>query len=426
MTFKLFFFSLLTMTLTLSCSSSQTASSGDGGSDASPRSDAPLDGTGRDGSIRDGAPVDASALVDKFCSVTATFICKSLELCDPDEYAFTSLSACEAAWEGVCLPSYAGYARYLGVAYVETLLACYEAQAALGPECALSPGVTAADVENAAKACAAADDIGTLGNGAKCFASVQCGHDLYCVVPDGGVCGGTCEPAHGMGESCGNDVLCDSTLYCDPEAQVCRLAAVGQPCGTATQSEGECGAAPGETFFCYANKCQAWQEKGQACSAEKPCDAYNFLYCSTAGVCDTATIGAGSACNGSCLGNYYCDSSNQCATPLGSGAPCTAGVEKMCDITQGLACNGTTCQLAYATSGQPCGGGTQCWKGTCVPSNDGGVHETCEAFLQPGDTCVNTGGEPQCEILYECSGGKCVLDNEPADAGIPACDRDAF
>jgi hypothetical protein len=426
MTSKLFIPFLFIPLATLACSSSETASSRDGGSDSSRGTDAPLIDAG-DGAVKDSSTVDAGPLVDELCMISAELICETYQTCEPSQFAFMSLSACEGAWEAICVPEFTATAHYFGVSYVASQLACYQAEAAIGPACAPNPGVTAAEVQAAAKACAAVDSVGplgTLGKGARCFSPIQCDKDLYCVVPDGGICGGTCEPAASVGEPCTIDLQCDSNLYCDPYAHVCRLAAVGQPCGTATQGEGICGDPPGETFFCYANKCEAWQEKGQACSASKPCDPYNFLYCSTGGTCETATIGAGSACNGSCLGNYYCDPSNQCATPLGSGATCTAGVEKMCDLTQGLVCNGTTCQLGYALPGQPCNGETLCWKSSCVESDAGSA--TCEAFLEPGASCVNTGGEPQCLLFYECSGGKCVLDSEPADAGIPACDRDAF
>jgi hypothetical protein len=413
------------------CSNSEHVTSRDAGPDANQEADAPLMDAGeapaRDGApleatvpLDAGPPVDASALVEATCTNLAKYTCESLEACDPSEYPFASLSACEAPYQAICGPNYAAYAQLIGVSFVQSVLACLQAEIVLGPGCAMSSGATAGDLKNAFEACSVVYDTGTVALGGACFISPQCREDLRCVLPTGQVCGGTCQPAASMGEACSNEVECDSSLYCDPYAHICRLAAAGQPCGSSTMQTGVCGTPPGPSLFCYANTCVAWQEQGQPCSATAPCDPSNLLFCSSAETCQPATIGTGAPCNGSCAGNYYCDPTNHCAAPLGAGGTCTTGTANMCDSTQGLACIGGTCQLDYILPGQPCGAAEQCWRGTCIQSDDGGVQQTCAPYLPPGAPCVNTGGEPQCAAPYACYNGECALPTL-ADAGLPDC-----
>lgn len=215
---------------------------------------------------------------------------------------------------------------------------------------------------------------GTLRGGAACGSHAQClgGYCSTGSVPKDLTCG-VCEPAVGLGESCGDPKPapgCGSGLWCDATKHCAKSVShtLGESCDRAAGTfcrKGQCvngvctppaglGGACAEVgcvaaYGCVNGVCTEPPGEGEACSTHF-CAAH--LYCSQSKVCVRMTQRAhGEACGGpeiECVAGQYCN-----------GGICTGSGP----VPRGGACVTTNdCKLPFACTGGTC----QPWDpGTC-------------------------------------------------------------
>ena len=152
----------------------------------------------------------------------------------------------------------------------------------------------------------------TSARGGPCGANDDCGADLGCLVDAAGK--GTCVTAVGLGQSCNvEDVVCQSTLFCDP-----------------------------------TGSCQVPGKENDPCTVPDSCALEAGLRCGTDGFCHPQPVAsAGESCASVggiepiCLGGACDLDASKCVAPLKLGSACPTTGFPFCEI--GLACVAGMC-----------------------------------------------------------------------------------
>jgi hypothetical protein len=202
--------------------------------------------------------------------------------------------------------------------------------------------------------------VGVVAAGGACFRDGECDEGFcrpgQCACDPGqgecGCCAGTCVPAVGLGEPCG-DAACTVGLRCsfEPGATTPRCAALREPgepcdgpftcvdsvvCVQSTRGEaGLCGAPPGEGEPCH-------RDGNPSCSrSDDWCDPTTL-------VC-TRRLPLGAPCvmgtiDGPC-GLFAVCNEGTCAGPPGEGEPCFTAPEALFKCGGGLICKDAICVI---------------------------------------------------------------------------------
>ena len=214
-------------------------------------------------------------------------------------------------------------------------------------------------------------------SGQACKYDDDCVADEYCVLGAGDW--GTCTPAPGDGDACGNGAVCRTGLACNMETTLCGpLPRAGEPCGLGPMGPMLCA----EGLACLDRGC------GDMPGRDEPC-------------------GIGSPNCGPGLGCAFEPEGSFCREPVGDGERCendaTCKDGFFCNFAEGL------CRADLAL-GQVCVNGNECGEGACLP--DATFTFRCAATPGLGDAC----------FIDECTAGlRC---RTPYTAG--ACVPDVF
>jgi hypothetical protein len=238
--------------------------------------------------------------------------------------------------------------------------------------CARSLNCTTLASTGAGPAACDAFSVGTLGAGASCVSSTQCqssGCTYTSQTSPSGISGSW---------GCGT---CDAPI------------AVGQPCGSMTQTNADC-VPPAECIF----------GSGTSGTCEVP----------DAGGADAALppgetiVGMGASC-----------------TPNNSGGPTIdGGIPTLMLCQTPLTCGpqSTCVPVTYAAAGQPCNdNATQCAVGGCnmtgpIPTDGGSGTGTCPTVIPNGQACDPTSSTAVCQNFSSCIDGTCQTINVAACA----------
>ncbi len=230
---------------------------------------------------------------------------------------------------------------------------------------------------------------GTLAGGARCTDGLQCQSNTCsrtaAMSADGGLvtlaCG-VCEMLIADGQpcafaqgQCGPQSRCDSTVT--PPTCVAVIAGdLGSSCGNATCKAG---------LFCDSTQGQCAMQAGTGTA------------CASSNACVSPLV---------CLGT---GANRTCQNPQTSGGACIADA----DCAPGLGCTPLTRQcgtIAWASSGQPCGGLVHCLVGSCPGPSLGGI---CPVVIADNQPCDAPGGTT-CDTFASCTNGTCALTDSAA------------
>lgn len=239
-------------------------------------------------------------------------------------------------------------------------------------------------------------------NGAGCISEDDC-TDPNSGCGGAGVCARTCSPAGGANQPCIDGARCNSGLYCDSLAGLCKTP---QPAGSTCTASNQCDS----NSYCDFNqqKCVALPTGGQPCTTQYQCAS--TAYCDFSSQPYTCRVAAtiGQPCSGTqCTADAYCDYSlttPTCAAKKQGGSSCTS--PSQCASGR---CEANICRTP-ASEGQPCRLFTDCQTGLYCDD----VSKVCTRYalnLQSGATC--TGHTLNCSSPYVCKGA-----NRNPDGGV--------
>jgi hypothetical protein len=211
--------------------------------------------------------------------------------------------------------------------------------------------------------------------GIGCQYDEECRDGEYCAIPEGR--SGTCTPAPGATEPCGNGVACEAGLGCNLTTTVCEaLPEEGSPCAAGPDGPFLCAAGLG----CFSDDgCAPLPGLGEECSIGLPnCEE-------------------GLACAFEVDGSF-------CREPVGEGEACEndpsceAGL--FCNFEEGL------CRAHFA-EGDACSAGNECGpEGACLP--DATFVFRCAPAPGEGDTCFLDECTDDLRCKTPFSAGACV------------------
>jgi hypothetical protein len=247
--------------------------------------------------------------------------------------------------------------------------------------------------------------------------SVQVGYGdvAQCIARNEPVCSSVLA-AQGTGhtpasmEACAlayDSAACDEVVVGKPPAS-CNVAGSlpqGAPCGDSSQ----CSA---ESSYCRIGDdracglCSPRGSTGSACDSDRDCD-YGLVCYFTC----MPPVSLGARCDGmtrQCPSTLIC-LDYTCSPTAQEGAPCDPRADA-CDRDHGLYCDPQARICSHFTVsevGGPCGAGTACRAGFCVP-NDRSETWTCAQNAADGSRCDRVFG-PQCLAPARCVDSICVL-----------------
>lgn len=208
--------------------------------------------------------------------------------------------------------------------------------------------------------------------GGACPVAAACDDDSYCS-------NGTCVAAPGLNQPCRTvSPRCNSTTYCNTQTNTCASRApIGASCLPPTQCK--------EGAYCDQQtlKCAAPKAAGGSCGAGTPCQ--------TGLVCSSGTCKLPGPAGTSCRSTAECEDGLACDDVL-------RVCRRVSSVDAGLPCSSTrTCRSATCVGRAANADGGVGTSGTCTPY---AVGDRCTSGAQcpSGATCARDGG-----ILGECA-----------------------
>jgi len=164
--------------------------------------------------------------------------------------------------------------------------------------------------------------------GIDCNFDTDCRLTEYCVIPEGPDTSGTCTPAPGATEPCGNGVTCEAGLGCNLSSTLCEaLPEESSPCAAGPQGPFLCAAGLG----CFPDACAPLPGLGEECSIGLPnCEAGLACAFEVDGSICREPVGEGEGCanDASCQEGLFCNfEEGLCRNHYDEGDPCSAGNE---------------------------------------------------------------------------------------------------